>query len=153
MRSHVRALAGWRLEVVDKTRDIAHGDKHVEVEGVQMLSARWSLVWHGNHIERRKYLITMDPDDDNRKDWREGTWQLGVQWSPRLSVGAIYDYTTDSAEPRTHYFSGTADWRPHESTLIRVLAGASHGGLKCISNVCRYFPPFEGVKLTATVRY
>jgi len=27
------------------------------------------------------------------------------------------------------------------------------GGLKCVSGVCRVLPPFEGVKLSATLRF
>ena len=148
MSSRLRLIGGVRVAIADKTGDVVRGDRHVEVEGVQKLSTRLSLVLTGSHANRAELDA---PFVD--KDWHEGSWQLGLQWSPKLSAGVIYDYTTDETEPKTHYFSGVIEWRPHELALLRVLAGSSHGGLRCISNVCRYFPPFEGAKVTATVRY
>jgi hypothetical protein len=39
------------------------------------------------------------------------------------------------------------------SSNLRLFVGEARGGLKCVSGVCRLFPPFQGVKLTATVRF
>jgi hypothetical protein len=70
-----------------------------------------------------------------------------------MSVIGGYDYTTEPAQPKRDYFSGTVQWDVTPSSSVRLFAGASRGGLRCVSGICRTFPPFEGVKLTATVRF
>jgi len=44
-------------------------------------------------------------------------------------------------------------WDITSSSSLRLFAGSARGGLRCVSGVCRVFPPFEGVKLTATLRF
>ena len=68
-------------------------------------------------------------------------------------MAGILDYTTEPAQPKDYFPGGVLDFSPTPSSTIRLFAGASRGGLKCVSGVCRVFPPFEGVKLTATVRF
>ena len=50
-----------------------------------------------------------------------------------LSLGGIYKITKDSN--------------------IKLFVGQQRGGLKCISGVCRVFPPFEGARLELTLRF
>ncbi len=166
MRSRAKAQVGYRFAIADMVNQTVRRDRHIEIEVVQRLTDRLSLVGSVNHLNRKEVVAPFV----NSK-WREGTWQLGLQWSPILSVGAMWDYTSDATEDtgygefvpgldigrhflgQQNYLSGLVEWRPHEMALVRLLAGATHGGLRCVSNVCRYFPPFEGVKLTATIRY
>jgi hypothetical protein len=70
-----------------------------------------------------------------------------------LKASAVYGYTTEPLQPRTHYFAGAFEFRPHHRAVLRAFAGMRRGGLFCISGVCRNLPPFEGVQLTATLRY
>ncbi len=143
--SHATVSGGWRVVVADGSGDRVRGNLHAEVDVVQSLTRSLSLQLHGNHLERSK----VQPD----MDWREGSLQLGVQMAGWLSVGGGWDYTTEKLEPRRHYFSGTLDYKPTDRATIQLFAGAARGGLKCVSGVCRLFPPFEGVKLQVTLRY
>ena len=143
--SHATVSGGWRVVVADESGEDVRGNLHGELDVVQTLGRSLSVQLHGNHLERKK----QHPD----LAWREGSLQLGVNLPWQLSLGGGWDYTTESLEPRRHYFSGTLDYRPTDKASIQLFAGAARGGLKCVSGVCRLFPPFEGVKLQVTWRY
>ena len=146
-RARARLSGGWRTVVADMTADRVRGDKHVELDLVQPVAARVALELHALHSERLYYHPPLI-----KEQYREGTLQVGLRWAPRFAFGAIYDYTTQAQQEREHYLSGAAEWRPNDRVLLRAQVGAARGGLKCVSGVCRELPPFEGVKLTATVR-
>ena len=145
-RSWALFSAGYRPVLVSGT--IARGDLHLELNGAQALADRWSLVVNALHFERWK---NESPLFGQR--FREGTLVVGVRWQPWLGVSAGYDYTTDPTQGRDHYFSGAVDWFITPSSSLRFFGGAQRGGLKCTSGVCRLFPPFEGAKVTATLRF
>jgi hypothetical protein len=77
----------------------------------------------------------------------------GARFRPWVAVTGCYEYTTEPTQPKRDYFSGTAEWYVTPSSSVRLFVGSARGGLKCVSGVCRTFPPFEGVKLTATLRF
>jgi hypothetical protein len=147
-RSRAQLVAGWRVAVQDGSGDVVRGDQHVEIIGAHALGERLSLELHGINLERKNYH---PPFID--EEYREGTWQLGARYSPTLALAGIYDYTTQPLQPKRDYFGGAAEWRPTTWAMLRVFAGSSRGGLKCVSGVCRVFPPFEGIKLSVTIRY
>lgn len=144
-RSRALVSLGWRL--VFAGGDDVRGDGHLDFDVAQALGPSLSLELHGLHLERKK------AEPLGEKEWREGTLQLGVRWTGRLAVAAVYDYTTEPLQPKEHYFAGTLQWDITPSSSVRLWAGASRGGLKCVSGVCRVFPPFEGVKLAVTLRF
>jgi hypothetical protein len=43
-------------------------------------------------------------------------------------------------------------WNITPATSHRLWVGGTRGGHKCISGVCRDFPPFTGARLEAVVR-
>jgi hypothetical protein len=147
-RSRAIVSAGYRVVFTPDASGPTRGDVHLDYDFVQALSARFSLELHGNHLERHKGTVLGD------EDWREGTAQLGVSMvRPRVSVTAILDYTTDPTQTKDIYPNGSVQWDLTSSSSVRLQAGAARGGLKCVSGVCRVFPPFEGVKLTAVLRF
>ena len=36
---------------------------------------------------------------------------------------------------------------------IRVFYGSNKGGVKCAGGVCKFFPPFEGLRVDAVLRF
>jgi hypothetical protein len=36
---------------------------------------------------------------------------------------------------------------------VRLFVGSTKGSMKCAGGVCRLFPPFEGVRLEAFLRF
>ena len=123
-------------------------DAHLELDAAQSLGRDWNATLHVIHEERRKYESAILD-----KHFREGTILLGLRRSPWGSVGVGYDYTTDPTQPKRDYFNANAEWNITSSSSLRLFAGGTHGGLRCMSGVCRVFPPFEGVKLNATIRF
>lgn len=145
-RSWAIVSGGWRLVVLDASR-VVRGDGHLEIDVAHALDERWSLTLHGVHQERRKHE---SPLLDH--EFREGTVSVGFRARPWVTVAGGYDYTTEPTQPERDYFHGTLAWDITPSSSLRLFVGSARGGLKCVSGVCRVFPPFEGVKLTATLR-
>jgi len=151
LRSRALIGAGWRAAVADRTGDTARSDSHVDVDLAHALTDRVSVELSGAHLERG-LLEPVFPGFDY-VEHREGTWTAGLHWSPFLKASLVYGYTTEQLQPRTHYFAGALEVRPHHRAVFRAFAGLRRGGLFCISGVCRNLPPFEGVQVTATLRY
>src|SRR5262249_49866559 len=139
---------GWRSVLVDDSHDLVRSDAHAEVEVSQALGQRYSLNLQWLEDERVKH--SSDILDEH---FREGTILLGVRLQPAVTVTAGYDYTTEPTQPQRDYLNGNVAWDITPSSSLRLFAGSARGGLKCVSGVCRVVPPFEGVKLTATVRF
>ncbi|MBX5482476.1 MAG: hypothetical protein IRZ16_11670 [Myxococcaceae bacterium] len=139
------AEVGYRwVQVVGHT---VESDGHLDVNVSRALPWSSSIEAHLIHLERMHKVSEED------LPWREGTLQVGFRMRPRFAVGAILDYTTESGQPNVWYPAGTAEYDFTESSNIRLFVGSSRGGLRCVSGVCRIFPPFTGVKGTLTLRY
>lgn len=180
-RSHATVSGGARVsqERAFADPDTGHGaeshslDVHVEVVASQALTRRLSLELVGRHRYRTKRVFPETevsvPADQRVNRWHEGEWALGLRWSPSLVVAAGWEYTTDPSKPtppcgevgepvcstydQLHYFNGQVSWTFRQGTSLRVFAGGQRGGLRCVSGVCRVFPPFQGVKAEAVIRF
>jgi hypothetical protein len=146
-RSWLLGSAGWRLVTLDGAGPVVRQDGHLELDASQALDERWSVTMQLLHLERAKRDVLLD------EHFREGTLLVGVRLQPALSVAAGYDYTTEPVQPHVHYLNGTLGWDITPSSVVRLFVGAERGGLRCVSGVCRVVPPFEGVKLSATLRF
>ena len=141
----IHAEGGVRFVMVD---DLAvRRDGHVNFDVQAGLDGGSSLALQVTHLERLEVLPF------NAPEWREGTIQLGYRKRPLFAVSAILDYTTDENAPTVWYPGASAEWQFTPSSNVRVFAGSSRGGLRCVSGVCRIFPPFSGVKGSLTLRY
>ncbi|MEK6609041.1 MAG: hypothetical protein AABZ30_15390 [Myxococcota bacterium] len=147
-RSWAIVAGGHRRVVVDASGLVVRGDGHAALDLSQALNERWSLTLHGLHLERRKHSSPLLDEA-----FREGTVDAGFRVRPWIAVSGGYDYTTEPIQRRRDYFHGNLAWDLTPSSSLRLFAGAARGGLKCVSGTCRLFPPFEGVKVTATVRF
>lgn len=146
-RSRALVSAGYRLVTDDEHGEIIRGDGHLDFDVVQAFPHDLSLELHGVHVERTK------TEPLGEKSWREGSLQVGLSWKSTLSGAFVLDYTTEAGQPKDLYPSGTVTWDITGDSSLRVYAGSSRGGLKCVSGVCRTFPPFDGIKLTASFRF
>jgi hypothetical protein len=147
-RSWAIAGGGWRVVVVDGSGAIVRRDGHVELDVAQTLDQRWSLTLHVAHQERKKHE---SPLLDH--EFREGTISAGFRLRPWITVAGGYDYTTEPTQLERDYFHGNFSWDITPSSSLRLFVGSARGGLRCVSGVCRLVPPFEGVKLVATLRF
>ncbi|MEP7123794.1 MAG: hypothetical protein ABJE95_22890 [Byssovorax sp.] len=140
------------------------------------LTERFSLQMQGFH--RRRY----EPFTYGEA-WTEGENYTALQWSPHLSAVFGYEYeykpTTGcrssyhdaqgfhAGADLCHYLNGGITFRanvgeqgtPTERVLghifdtVNVFVGQRRGATRCVSGVCRQFPPFEGAKLEITSRF
>lgn len=141
------AEAGWRWVMLPGFGPTVRGDGHFDVLGAFELPWASSIEVHATHLERSKVLPF------SNEQWRQGTLAISFRKRPWFAVSGILDYTTEAGQPQVWYPGGTAEFDFTESSNIRIFAGASRGGLRCVSGVCRVFPPFQGVKGTLTLRF
>lgn len=141
----IHAQAGVRVVMVRGTA--VRTDGHGDVDVVTGLGGGWSVEGRLFHLERGK------AEPFASAAWREGTLQLGFRHRPKYAVSAILDYTTEKGQPAVWYPGASAEWDFTDASNIRIFAGTSRGGLRCVSGVCRNFPPFSGVKGVLTLRY
>lgn len=141
----VHAQAGVRVVMVRGTA--LRTDAHADLDVVSGLGGGWSIEGRAIHLERSK----VEPFAPSA--WREGTLQVGVRHRPKYAVSVILDYTTEKGQPAVWYPGASAEWDFTDASTLRLFAGTSRGGLRCVSGVCRNFPPFSGVKGVLTLRY
>ncbi len=144
--------APWRIHAQTGARFVlvsgsaVRMDAHADVDVGASLGGGHSVQVHVVHQERSKIILT-------ESRWREGTLQAGWRWRPHFALSGILDYTTEAGQSQTWYPGVSGEWEITPSSNLRVFAGQSRGGLKCVSGVCRVFPPFTGVKGTLTLRF
>jgi hypothetical protein len=165
-RSHFFPSGGFRIErcadqtptCIDSTIDNGgtfQSIGHVEWEFAQILPKRISLEAQGFVRFRRGDLATTVDDSGNLiyPNWVEGDAYIGLKWSPHLVTSLGYEFSTrPSPRVNQHYFNGALQWNITTASSIRLWVGGTRGGLKCISGVCRDFPPFTGARLEVVVR-
>ncbi|HEY1586920.1 MAG TPA: DUF6029 family protein [Polyangia bacterium] len=145
-QSHFFPSGGYRLEW-DET---LHGEHqhigHIEWDGTQALPHGLSIETQGFVLIRNEPLLMVRP-------WTEGNAYVALKWTPYFVATLGYEWTTLQSTAATHhYFNGALQWNITTASSIRVFVGGTRGGLKCISGVCRVFPPFTGARLELVVR-
>lgn len=123
-------------------------DGHLDFNVIRAIEGGSAVEFHVVHQERSKTEPFI-----GQKAWREGTFQLGYRMRPVFAVSGILDYTTEDGQPSVWYPGASGEWEINESSNLRVFAGQSRGGLRCVSGICRIFPPFSGVKAALSLRY
>lgn len=84
--------------------------------------------------------------------WTELQQLVAIDWGGRLTVGTGFEYTGNPQFPPT-YLNGILGYNLTPSSNVSLFAGQRRGGLRCVSGVCRVYPPFEGVRVDATFRF
>ena len=144
--SHFFPSGGYRLEWDRGLREEHQHIGHIEWDGTQRLPRGLSIETQGFVYLRNEPLLMVPP-------WTEGNAYVALKWTPYLVATLGYEWTTLQSTARTHhYFNGALQWNVTTSSSIRVFVGGTRGGLKCISGVCRNFPPFTGARLELVLR-
>lgn len=153
-KSTTQVLLGTRMDDTDEPRVDAQGQQstnyyreaYVRYDVVRSIGGESSVQFQGWH--RRRHQLLGGPDHP----WLQGitttALQLGRTWN--LAVGVEYDQ--NPAFPGT-YFSGQVRYNINPASNVNLFVGQQRGGLRCVSGVCRVFPPFEGVRLESTLRF
>lgn len=134
---------------------------YVRYDLVKHITGPFSLQSIGFH--RHRYLT-----ERFENAWWEGENYLALQWAPRLSAAFGFEYTSQPACSRnlkdgeTCFFaSGGLVWRGAQSdgvwgqvfNAVNLFVGQRRAAIRCVSGVCRLFPPFEGARLELISRF
>ncbi len=145
-QSHFFPSGGYRLEWDESLHAEHQHIGHIEWDGTQVLPHGLSLETQGFVLIRNEPLLMVPP-------WTEGNAYFALKWTPYLVATLGYEWTTLQSTAATHhYFNGALQWNVTTASSIRVFVGGTRGGLKCISGVCRVFPPFTGARLELVLR-
>lgn len=148
---------------------------YIRYDFVKHLTGPFSIQLQGFHRRRYEPLL---PDENA---WTEGENYTALQWSPYLSLIFGYEYLireqcqpgrsatlTKDARPEKdvcHFVNGGVQWRAGTPSggaakvlsqlfnTVNVFVGQRRAALRCVSGVCRQFPPFEGARLEITSRF
>lgn len=167
-QSHTRAWVGARVtnlevpteayvQVPDRT-DEFYREGYVRYDVVKHITGPFSVQFQGFHRRRYEPLLSNKP-------WTEGENYTALQWSPHISAIVGYEYQVKegcrSGSDVCHYVNGGLQWKSGSGDTIleqifdtvQVFVGQRRGAIRCVSGVCRQFPPFEGAKLEIVSRF
>lgn len=174
-KSHARAWLGMRKAeraiptggtTVNGETDVLYYEGYLRYDFVKYLKGPFSLQFTGFH--RNRYLPGSHP-----RPWNEGENYTALHWSPHLSAIFGYEYSTrpgcDPARSTNnqfeivlcHYVSGGLTYRSGSTAklldqifnTVNVFVGQRRGAIRCVSGVCRLFPPFEGARVELVSRF
>lgn len=159
-RSHVRAWVGARQSDEADSGHIFYGEGYVRYDVVKHVVGAVSLQLQGN--SRRRYR-----PENFESSWMEGENYLALQWSPHLSAVLGHEYSSQPGcapgrdDELCHFINGGLQWKstPAQGVLGQIVdtaqlfVGQRRGGLRCVSGVCRKFPPFEGARLELVSKF
>jgi peroxiredoxin len=90
-------------------------------------------------------------------DYYERRSFLSFLYSPRWALTVFFDQTDD---PEILFFKDKRDWwgiqleyKLYQANFVRIFYGSNKGGVKCSGGVCKFFPPFEGLRVDAMFRF
>ncbi|NUQ78211.1 MAG: hypothetical protein HUU21_32170 [Polyangiaceae bacterium] len=139
--------------------DVFYQEGYIRYDVVKHIGGPFSLQFQGNHRRRHEPQKPSSP-------WYEGENYTALQWSPHISAIVGYEYRIEP-DPESddtfvnHYVNGGVQWKSgsHEKVwqqlfdTVQVFVGQRRGAVRCVSGVCRQFPPFEGAKLEIVSRF
>ncbi|MFC1529864.1 redoxin family protein [Gemmatimonadota bacterium] len=145
-RGYLNALAGVREEQNNTLvyYNLDGRTEHGQVNVNLPLSSRFSLEadWKGKRFR----------GDDLR--YYENRSFLSLHYSPRLVLTVFMDRSDD---PEVAFYEGDRDsWRAMQLEIritpaasLNIFQGSTKGSVRCSGGVCRYFPPFRGLRIEA----
>ena len=90
-------------------------------------------------------------------DYYERRSYLSLHYSPLFILTVLYDRTDD---PEILAVKDKKDWwgcqfeiKFSHAKSIRFYYGSNKGGVKCAGGVCKFFPPFEGLRIDGVLRF
>lgn len=163
-RTHADASVGSRFDSTQRqlldergspTR-VFYREVYTRYDVIVGLPGDNSLQFQGWHRRRRQTLGGPDTP------WLQGLTVTAFQWGPKLNLAFGFEYDQNPAFPDV-YFNGQVryelggpgsilPWKAGPSSLA-LFVGQRQGGLRCVSGVCRVFPPFEGVRLDLSLGF
>jgi hypothetical protein len=168
-KSAVRLWSGVRIAdaatiqdttIAGPTNALYH-EGYIRYDIVKSIKAPFSLQFQGFHRRRYQPQTFADP-------WLEGENYTALQWSPHWSFVFGYEYLARKAcrpdtpdESFCNFFNGGITYRAGNTdtvlgqilNTVNVFVGQRRGAIRCVSGVCRLFPPFEGARIELVSRF
>jgi hypothetical protein len=135
-----------RVDAVGTESTVFYREQYLRYDIVQWIGGQSSVQLTGWH--RRRHQVLGGPD----VPWLSGITTTGLQLGPSWNVTVGLEYDQNPAFPAT-YVSGQLRYNVSPSNNVSLFVGQQRGGLRCVSGVCRMFPPFEGARLESTFRF
>ncbi len=168
-KSYLKAWIGLRTtdrEVPAATANTAgptetfYREGYIRYDISAHLGGPFTLQFQGLHRHRYEPLLAGD-------SWNEGENYTALHWSPHMAFIFGYEYlgrTGCEPNPKTticHYFNGGIQFKAAEDErwwgkifdTLDIFVGQRRGAIRCVSGVCRQFPPFEGARAELTSRF
>jgi peroxiredoxin len=90
----------------------------------------------------------------NYHEWRS---YLSLHYSPRWIITLFFDQSTDpeilTFTDKKNWWSGQLEIKFSHAKSIKIFYGSIKGGVKCAGGICKFFPPFEGLRIDALLRF
>ncbi|MFO0549261.1 MAG: hypothetical protein U0271_12790 [Polyangiaceae bacterium] len=168
-RSFIKAWIGGRdVERAEPIESVNTGGEssvfyregYIRYDLQKHLAGDFTLQSQGFHRRRFEPTLAQDP-------WMEGENYLALRWAPHFAFIFGYEYlgrpgcSSDPEVDFCHYFSGAVQFKAagRENAAqwffdtVNLFVGQRRGAIRCVSGVCRQFPPFEGARLELTSRF
>ncbi|MCB9639118.1 MAG: hypothetical protein H6727_09520 [Myxococcales bacterium] len=134
---HISGFEYWRLIHADIDMSIRFLPKHA----IDIVSRYWNN-------ERGEVLLPNVPVEQQLRTYHIADAQIGYTFSGIGSIAFLFSYTNENSDPsiRQLYFAGELKILLSRFGYLKLFYGNVRGGLRCVSGVCRIFPPFEGFR-------
>ncbi|NIO49719.1 MAG: redoxin domain-containing protein [Candidatus Aminicenantes bacterium] len=90
-------------------------------------------------------------------DYHERRSFLSFHYSPRWIITLFFDQTNDPEvlfiKNKKNWWAGQIEVKIFHSNSIRIFFGSAKGAVKCSGGICKFFPPFEGLRIEAILRF
>lgn len=150
-QSHLFASAGARDDS-KSNGETYYKEFHTEYAFTKHIAGPYSVELQGRHRLRREENQNARNGAGTEQFWREGENYTALKIAPKWVISQGFEYLTLAGFP-TYYLNGSVLYRFTEGSNFRFLVGQQRGGLKCVSGVCKVFPPFSGVRAEITIRF
>lgn len=155
--THAEEVTGVNLAAPS---DIFYREGYLRYDVAVHLGGDFTLQSQGFHRHRNEPQLSSNA-------WNEGENYLALRWAPYVSFIFGYEYLTrrgcvpDETVELCNYFSGGVQFKAADREKIveqifdtvNLFVGQRRGAIRCVSGVCRNFPPFQGAKLELTSRF
>ncbi len=137
---------------VKENGDVFYRELQTQYTLTKYIKGSVSFEVTGRHRLRKEESQNIRTDEPNGKAWNEGEHYNALKIAPKWVFSQGIEYTTFIGLP-TLYFNGGVLYKFTGQSNIRVYAGQNRGGLKCVSGICRFFPPYSGARVELTLRF
>lgn len=161
-KSHAYATLGARQDWLG-TGDTFLYQGELTYNVSKAIGKKMAIEFIGRHRVRYEATDNLGPDG-KAEPWVEGENYTGFSIAPKWVFTQGIEYSTRDLPPNVKfagidnypswlYLSLGGVYKFTKDSNIKVFVGQQRGGLKCISGVCRVFPPFDGARMELTLRF